>query len=47
MYVYGMLLSHKKEWNFATWMNLEGITLHEISQTGKDKYSVTSFISGI
>ena len=25
-----------------TWMNLEGITLSEISQTEKDKYHMTS-----
>ena len=37
----GILLSHKKEWILpftATWMDLEGIMLSEISQTEKDKY---------
>ena len=32
----GLLLSHKKEWNnatAATWMDLEIITLSEVSQT--------------
>lgn len=29
----------------ATWMELEGIVLREISQTEKDKY-IISFISG-
>ena len=39
----GILLSHKKEWNFATtWMDLEGITLSEISE--KDKYCTLSLI---
>ena len=28
-------------------MDLEGITLSEISQTGKDKYCMFSFIGGI
>ena len=31
----------------TTWMNLEGITLSEISQTKKDKYCVISLICGI
>ena len=31
----------------ATWMDLEGITLSEISQTEKDKYCVISLIYGI
>ena len=40
MYINGMLLRHKKEWNsdiFATWVDLEGIMLSEISQTEKNK----------
>ena len=31
----------------ATWLDLEGITLSEISQTEKDKYSLISLICGI
>ena len=29
---------------FATWMELEGIMLSEISQSEKDKYHMTSLI---
>ena len=29
------------------WVDLEGIMLSEVSQTGKDKYYMISFISGI
>ena len=31
----------------ATWMDLEGIMLTEISQTEKDKYCMISLICGI
>ena len=31
----------------ATWMDLEVIILSEVSQTEKDKYHMTSLISGI
>ena len=31
----------------ATWMDLEMITLSEVSQTEKDKYRVVSLICGI
>ena len=31
----------------ATWMDLEGIMLNEISQTEKDKYCIISLIGGI
>ena len=31
----------------TTWMDLEGITLSEISQTEKDKYHMVSLIYGI
>ena len=31
----------------ATWMDLEGIMLNEISQTEKDKHHMTSFICRI
>ena len=30
----------------ATWMDLEGIILSEISQTEKDKYHIISLICG-
>lgn len=32
----GILLSCKKEWNFAIWMDLESIMLSEINQVEKD-----------
>ena len=31
----------------ATWMELEGIVLSEVSQTKKDKYYVVSFLCEI
>ena len=31
----------------ATWMDLEIITLNEVSQTEKDKYHMVSLICGI
>ena len=31
----------------TTWMDLEGITLREISQTEKDKYCMMSLMCGI
>ena len=31
----------------ATWMDLETITLNEVSQKQKDKYHMISFICGI
>ena len=45
----GILLNHKKETVplAATWMDLEIITLSEVSQTQKDKYRVISPICGI
>ena len=46
----GILLSHKKNEIFpfaATWMDLEGIMLSEISQTEKDKYHMISLVCGI
>ena len=54
-YTYTGILSHKKR-NFeiseilpftATWMDLEGIMLSEISQTKKDIYCMISLIYGI
>ena len=44
-----ILLSNKKRklLIFATWMDLEGITLSEISHTEKDKYYVMSLTCGI
>ena len=51
-YLYnGILLSHNKKKEImpfaATWMNLEGIMLSEISQTEKDKNCMISLICGI
>ena len=46
----GILLSHKKNkiMSFAaTWMNVKIVTLSELSQTGKNKYHMISFICGI
>ena len=45
----GTLLCHKKNeiMPFATWMNLEVITLREVSQKEKDKYHMMSLICGI
>jgi len=41
------LLRKKKIMPFVTtWMDLEGITLSEISQTEKDKYCMVSLICG-
>ena len=31
----------------ATWMDIETAVLSEVSQTEKEKYSMTSFLSGI
>ena len=53
VYIYihnGILLSHKKNEILpfaAKWMEVEGIMLSEISQTGKDKYCMISLICGI
>ena len=40
MYINGILLSHKKEWNLVICDldYVEGIMLNEICQTDKDKY---------
>ena len=46
----GILLSHKKEGdlNLATaWMDPESVLLSEISQSGKDKNRMISFIREI
>ena len=46
----GILLSHKKDkiMPFATtWMELESLILSEVSQKEKNKYHMTSLISGI
>ena len=46
----GILLSCKKNENFSiatTWMDSEGVTPSEISQTEKDKYGMLSLIGGI
>ena len=51
VYTYnGILFRHKEEGNSAICdniINLEGITLSEISQTEKDKYHMISLIYGI
>ena len=46
----GILLSHKKDDMMpfaATWMELENLILSEMSQKDKDKYHMTSLITGI
>ena len=46
----GILLSHEKNERLpfaATWMDLEGVMLSEISQLEKDKYHPISLICGI
>ena len=46
----GILLSHKKNeiMQFvATWMDLEIITVSEVSQTEKEKYHMGSLMCGI
>ena len=46
----GILLSHKKDDIMpfaATWMELETLILSEVSQKEKDKYHMSSLISGI
>ena len=48
--VYGILLSRKKDEFLpfaATWVDLEGIMLSEVSQTEKDKYFMISLICEI
>ena len=43
----GILLGHEKEWNLSfvtTGMDLEGMMLSEINQTGKNKYHLFSLI---
>ena len=46
----GILFSHKKKEILpivAVWIDLESITLSEISQSEKDKYHMMSLICGI
>ena len=45
----GILLSHKKKIMpfAATWMELETLTLSDVSQKEKDKYHMMSLISRI
>ena len=46
----GILLSYKKNEIMpfaATWRNLEGIMLKEVSETEKDKYYMIPLICGI
>ena len=40
----GMLFSLKMEWNLTTWVNLKAIMLNEISQSRKDKQTLSDFI---
>ena len=50
VYVYNGLLAIKKNKIMpfaATWMDLEIVTLSEVSQTEKDKYRMISLICGI
>ena len=51
MYVFnGILLGHRKNEILpfaAAWMDLENISLSEVSQTKKDKYYMISLICGI
>ena len=48
IYLYNKIFSHHKKNEIllfaTTWMKLEGIMLSEISQTGKEKYCMISFI---
>ena len=44
---YYLAMKKNEIWPFvATWMELEGITLREISQAEKDRYYMFSLISG-
>ena len=45
----GVLLSHKDKLmpSAATWMELEGLILSEVSQKEKDKYHKLSLICGV
>ena len=51
IYIYAMeyflTIKKNKIWPTATSVDLEGIMLSEISQTGKDKYCMMSFICGV
>ena len=49
VYIYnGILLSHKEDeiLPFATWVDLEGVTLSKISQMEKDKYCMIPLMCG-
>ena len=46
----GILLRHKKNEIMpfvVTWMDLDSVTLSEVSQTEKEKYQMTSLICAI
>ena len=53
MYIYVHTMEYhsttkKKKVSFKiTWMDLEGVMLSEINQTGKKNYSMLSFVCGI
>ena len=42
----GLLLRHKKEWNFATCDNMAGLLPSEKSQREKDKHCMISLTCG-
>ena len=45
---YYLAMRKNEIWPFAaTWMELEGVMLNEISQSEKDKYHMISLICGI
>ena len=47
MEYYSTIKKHKIMPFTATWMELENLTLSEMSQKDKDKYHMTSLITGI
>ena len=48
IYIYILVIKKNKILPFgATWMDLEGIMLNEISQIEKDKYCIISLICGV
>ena len=43
----GILLSHKKEWNWVICRDVEPIIQSEVSQKEKNKYCILTHICGI